>query len=524
MRQANRDEPTVRCPGDARDRRAPAIEGSAGPRVVGKYALHGEIAAGGMATVHFGRLIGPAGFVRPVAIKRLHAQFAHDPDFIAMFLDEARLASRIAHPNVVQTLDIVEAEDEIFLVMQYVHGATLAQLARASRNRGERIQPFVSTGMVCGILQGLHAAHEARDARGKPLDLIHRDVSPHNALVGADGVTRLLDFGIAKASFRLQTTREGQLKGKLAYMAPEQARGESLTRRTDIFAASVVLWEVLTGRRLFHAENEADVLSRVLTAEVPRPSSIVSDLPLSLDRVVLKGLERDPSKRYATAVEMAADLEACVGVASPTEIGDWVARTGADELRKRALRIAEIERSAAGAAGDLPRPETPPSLGPFDRATPMSTRAYAWETIQGESVRKGSTSPAPTKPRSRMRVLALTGAAAAMLLIMAGVSSWSSGHANASSESRTLGTRVDWPSMPAAASPVPELVAAPTTPTATAPVPNPAATTRRPGGAWTTVTRSGGSPTGSSGSSKANCNPPYTTDAKGHVHFKPNCL
>jgi serine/threonine-protein kinase len=442
-----------------------------------------------------------------------------------MFLDEARLASRIAHPNVVQTLDIVEAEEEIFLVMQYVHGATLAQLARTSRNRGERIPPFVSTGMVCGILQGLHAAHEARDARGKPLDLIHRDVSPHNALVGADGVTRLLDFGVAKASFRLQTTREGQLKGKLAYMAPEQARGELLDRRTDLFAASVVLWEVLTGRRLFHAENEADVLSRVLTAEVPRPSAIVSDLPPSLDRVVLKGLERDPSKRYATAVEMAAELDACVGVASPTEIGEWVERTGGDELRKRALRIAEMERSAAGAASDLPRPETPPSLGPFDRFTPLSTRAYAWETIQGESVRKGSTSPTVTRPKPRlaMTMLALPGAAAAML-IMAGVSALSSGHANALSESRTLGTKVDWPSMPAAVSPLPELVAAPTTPPATAPVSSPAASTRRPGGVWTTLMRSGAAPAGSFAPSKANCNPPYTTDAKGHVHFKPNCL
>jgi len=336
---------------------AAALEATASaPRIVGRYVLYAEIASGGMATVHFGRLIGPAGFSRPVAIKRLHAQFARDPDFVKMFLDEARLAARIAHPNVVPTLDVVAVDDEVFLVMEYVRGATLANLARTVRHRGERIQPLVSLGIVSGILQGLHAAHEASSDMGERLDLVHRDVSPQNALVGVDGITRVLDFGIAKASGRLQTTRDGQLKGKLAYMAPEQVRGEALTRRTDIYAASVVLWEVLTGKRLFYANNEANVLAKVLSFEVPTPSSIVPGLPQSLDQVVMRGLERDPEKRYGTAREMAAEIDACIGVASPTEIGDWVERTAGEELRERALRIASIERSAAESAGDTPGP------------------------------------------------------------------------------------------------------------------------------------------------------------------------
>src|ERR1700733_10414333 len=222
---------------------AAALQISA-PRVVGRYVLYGAIASGGMATVHFGRLVGPAGFARPVAIKRLHAQFARDPEFVKMFMDEARLAARVSHPNVVQTLDLVEATDEVFLVMDYVRGLALASLARTVRATGARIPPNIAIGILVGVLEGLHAAHEAKDDMGERLDLVHRDVSPQNVLVGTDGVASLLDFGVAKASGRAQSTRDGQVKGKVAYMVPEQVQGQPLTRRTDIFAASVVLWEV----------------------------------------------------------------------------------------------------------------------------------------------------------------------------------------------------------------------------------------------------------------------------------------
>src|SRR5258708_4521250 len=167
------------------------------PRIVGRYVLYGAIASGGMATVHFGRLVGAAGFARPVAIKRLHAQFARDPDFVKMFLDEARLAARVAHPNVVQTLDLVEATDEVFLAMDYVRGLALSSLVKMMRTRRERIAVPICVGILIGVLEGLHAAHEATDDMGAPLDLVHRDVSPQNVLVGTDGIPRLLDFGIA---------------------------------------------------------------------------------------------------------------------------------------------------------------------------------------------------------------------------------------------------------------------------------------------------------------------------------------
>jgi serine/threonine-protein kinase len=201
-------------------------------RVVGRYALHDEIAAGGMATVHIGRLLGPVGFSRTVAIKKLHARIIRDR-FVSMFLDEARVAARVRHPNVIGTLDVVALAGELFLVMEYVHGETLARLMRAVRDAGQSIPVPIIAAVMIGVLDGLHAAHEATNDRGEPLTLVHRDISPHNILVGTDGISRVLDFGIAKAAGRVQTTRDGQLKGKLSYMAPEQIHG-NVDTRTDV--------------------------------------------------------------------------------------------------------------------------------------------------------------------------------------------------------------------------------------------------------------------------------------------------
>src|SRR5215472_1683440 len=231
------------------------------PLVFGRYRLHGVIASGGMATVHYGRLLGPVGFARTVAIKRLHAQFAQDPEFVAMFVDEARLAARIHHPNVVQTLDVVMEGGELLLVMDYVPGESLAHCLRALISVRTPIPADIVSAIGCAVLHGLHAAHEATGDTGQPLLIVHRDVSPQNVLVGADGVPRLIDFGVARAEGRVQLTREGQLKGKLAYMAPEQLRGTGeVDRRTDVYAAGVVLWETLTRERLFGGDNQGLVM------------------------------------------------------------------------------------------------------------------------------------------------------------------------------------------------------------------------------------------------------------------------
>ena len=367
------------------------------PPTVGRYLLYGEIASGGMATVHFGRLQGAAGFARSVAIKRLHPQYAKDPDFVGMFLDEARLAARIAHPNVVPTLDVVAQGDELLLVMEYVRGSSLSRLLRTLTQRGERMPPRIAAAIIAGVLRGLHAAHEAKSEIGEKLEIVHRDVSPQNVLVGTDGIARVLDFGVAKAAGRVQTTREGQLKGKLAYMAPEQITTGSVTRKTDVYAAAVVLWEMLTGRRLFRADNEAKLLALVLDSDVVAPSKVVDGLPAGFDPVVMHGLDRDPGRRFDSARQMAMEVESVVGIAPPTEVGEWVEEVAADELRERANRIEEIERSVVGSSPGV----TPNPWPPISPTSGVSRRVDEPSTVQhggGRAAALRSVLPPPAPP------------------------------------------------------------------------------------------------------------------------------
>ncbi len=316
-------------------------------RVVGRYALYGKLATGGMATVHFGRLLGPVGFSRTVAIKRLHPQFAKDPEFAAMFLDEARLAARIQHPNVVATVDVVAMGDELFLVMDYVRGESFSRLLRTAKKKNLPLPEGLIGSVISGMLHGLHAAHEATDERGKPLLVVHRDVSPQNVLVGVDGVARVLDFGVAKAAARMQVTREGQMKGKLSYMAPEQLQGRSVDRRTDIFAAGVVLWEALTGQRLFSGDDATEVLTKILSAPVLPPSHINPAVRPELDAMVLRALEKDADARYSTAREFAVAVEESMYLLSAREVGEWVEEIAGDSLELREEALAEIESISA---------------------------------------------------------------------------------------------------------------------------------------------------------------------------------
>jgi serine/threonine-protein kinase len=317
-----------------------------------------------MATVHLGRLLGPVGFSRTVAIKRLHAQFASDPEFVSMFLDEARLAARIRHPNVVPTLDVVATGGELFLVMEYVPGESIARLSRVLREHHQSLPPRILSAVMAGVLHGLHAAHEAKDERGHPLGIVHRDMSPQNVLVGTDGVARVLDFGVAKAAGRMQTTREGQIKGKLAYMPPEQLRGATVNRQSDIYAAGVMLWELVTGQRLFGGDNEGAIVAKILDGRVEVPSKVLMQSVnqhqtlndqllrgvIGLDPIILRALAMNPPDRYATAREMAIEIERTIPPATGSEVADWVEHIAKDVLHSRAAMVAEIESSASIAA------------------------------------------------------------------------------------------------------------------------------------------------------------------------------
>ena len=323
---------------------------------IGRYDLHDEIASGGMGSVHLGRLRGAAGFSRIVAIKRLHPSLGKDPGFLRMFLDEARLAGRVRHPHVVPTFDVVEADGEVLIVMEYVHGESLARLLKLNAHRGQRLSPAITSAVMSGVLYGLHAAHEATDEAGTPLGLVHRDVSPQNVLVGADGIARVVDLGVAKATGRLQTTTDGRLKGKLSYMSPEQIQGESVDRRTDVYAAGVVLWEALTGARLFQGTNEANTISKVLLGRIEAPSARAPGLPQALDALVLRALSRQPSDRFSSAREMGAALLQVCPAAAPHEVGEWVEACAQDTLSARAGRAASLEGRADASAVRSPPP------------------------------------------------------------------------------------------------------------------------------------------------------------------------
>ncbi|MFZ5896233.1 MAG: protein kinase domain-containing protein [Myxococcota bacterium] len=321
---------------------------------VGRYAIFEPIAAGGMATVHIARLIGREGFSRVVAAKRMHRHFLQDPEFKRMFLEEALLAARVRHPNVVPIVDVLSHESELIIVMEYVHGESLLALMRLAHARGGFPLP-VAAAMIVGALQGLHAAHEAKNERGEPLGIVHRDVSPHNILVGADGVARVVDFGVARAVLAKEESKPGILKGKFSYMAPEVVRGAQPTRQADVFSTAVVLWEMLAGRKLFAGASEHERLMAIIGGNYPSPRQFNPNVPLALERIVMKGLAVDPRHRYAHALEMAIDLERDVDIASQRVVGEWVSEHAVDELDRRAMLLHDIETSAvipAASVGD----------------------------------------------------------------------------------------------------------------------------------------------------------------------------
>jgi hypothetical protein len=295
---------------------------------LGRYEIHRRIAAGGMATVYLGRVVGEGGFQRLVAVKVMHPHLAEDPDFVAMFLDEARLAALIRHPNVVATLDVQRVPEGLFLVMDYIDGPTLARILKLLERAGRTMDLSVALRIFLDTLAGLDAAHELVGPSGEQLNLVHRDVSPSNVLVGTDGIARITDFGIARAEARITSTRGRQLKGKLPYMAPEQLASQPIDRRVDVYACGCVLWEMLTLHRLFQGDDEAQLLAAVLAGVREPPSALRSDVPPSIDLVCMQALShqkhRFPSTAaFADALEDAARHDG-VRIAAARDVGRFV--------------------------------------------------------------------------------------------------------------------------------------------------------------------------------------------------------
>jgi serine/threonine-protein kinase len=369
--------------------------GSGGTYFLGRYRIVDEIGIGGMASVHLARMDGPGGFQKWVAIKKIHSHLVEDESFVQMFLDEARVAARISHPNVATVFDLGKHEDTYWIAMEYLHGEPLREVMRRTEELGTAMPPEIACRVIADAAEGLHAAHELLGKDGEKLGLVHRDVTPHNLFVTYDGVTKVVDFGIAKFSSRMSHTRAGTLKGKLAYMSPEQVHGEGIDRRTDIFALGVVLWELTTGQRLFRMESDLDTLAKVQECNVPRPSTLIRGYPVDLEKIVMKALAKNRAERFKTARELSRALQSLLMrrglfIASD-EVAAYTQSIFSDRIQKREahLRWAAEVTQTINVDNMLSRPK----LG----------AEYTGSEMQPSSsgVPTAAPRPAPTTPYAR---------------------------------------------------------------------------------------------------------------------------
>lgn len=440
--------------------------------------------------------MGDGGFTRTVAIKRLHRECAQAAEFSSMLVDEARLAARIRHRNVVATLDAIAEDGELLLIMEYIVGESVAGLVAECTRLGERVPFPFGLRIAADALYGLDAAHRATGENQRPLFIVHRDVSPQNILVGIDGMARVLDFGIAKAASRVQTTRDGQLKGKLRYMAPEQFQDGPVTARTDVYGLSVTLWELLTGQKLFDASSDGAIMAKILTSTIVKPSRLAPQLPAVVDEIVLRGLARDPAERFASARDMAVALESTGMLAFPRELGDWVCRVAERRLEARAAAVSAVELGAGGfnlpqAAASPPTHTQTLTLDPPESRSPVANAA-SWRRwigpgvvtallfaivvgVSNGAVREVHHQAAPEPPRA----------------------------ASATGATGSIQSEVN----SSDALPSEPLVVASATSQIARPVPPPPSQARRPPEA-----------------PKRSCSPPYIEDSMGIRHIKPECM
>ena len=371
---------------------------TADPRV-GPYRLCLKLAAGGMATVYLARREAEHGPGRMVALKLIHPHLATDREFIEMFMDEAELAAMIRHPNVCGVLDYDLRHDEPYLIMEYLVGESLMSVAH-ELERSTDFDPIRLSACVARMLadacEGLHAAHELTDTSGKPLQVVHRDVSLENVFVTYDGVAKVMDFGVAAAANKRHHTRDGVVKGKFASVAPECLKGQRPDRRADVWGIGVIAWELLTGQRLFRRETEIDTLHAVSDAPIRRPSECRPGLPAALDDIVMRALERDPDKRYATARELGRDLvrfSARGGeVLTSADVAEWLGELfpGGRERRLESLELAaQVETNGEPVAA---RSESAGKLQPRGR------RASSSPPPVPPGLQRARSAPAPFGP------------------------------------------------------------------------------------------------------------------------------
>jgi len=326
---------------------------------LGRYELYRHLATGGMADVSLARISGPEGFEKLCVVKTLLPDLARDERYRAMFLNEARVAARLQHSNVVQIFDVGVVDGRYYMAMEYLHGRDLGQLMVLTRKAGQRLPLETALHVIVSACAGLHFAHEQRSPEGALLNLVHRDVSPRNVFVGFDGHVKVLDFGIVKTLDSSHKTRTGVLKGTVGYMSPEQVRGQPVDRRSDVFGLSILLWELVTGERLYRTADEYSAMRKVVEEDAPPPSSCFADCPAELDAILKQGLARDPAGRFESAAQLQQALEAFARGRGLTVSASAVARSmedyfpGASDLRTLNPSEAEADVTAC----EVPEPK-----------------------------------------------------------------------------------------------------------------------------------------------------------------------
>ncbi len=378
-----------------------------------------------MATIHLARLTGEEGFSRIVAAKRLHASLIEDGDFVQMFLDEAHIAARIHHPNVVSALDVVRSDRELILVQEYVRGVPLNTILAKLREQHAAMPLPILLAIVGGTLAGLHGAHETKDETGRPLQVVHRDVSPQNVMIAADGTPKLLDFGIAKAATSAHVTREGLFKGKVSYMPPEQLRGEVATRQSDLYAMGIVLWEMAAGRRMFQGTAEAQLFGLVLKGDLPDlaaaiaaatwegPAAALQGVAQELSQVVRRATALKPEERFESALQMQDALYALGRPALPQDVAQWLVEVAGAYLEHQDQVVASQDFATTSSW----RREPPGSnaSGVMARSAPSQAPSISPPMTIVEAPRSGA-SVAPEQERSNRTLLLVLGLLGALLL------------------------------------------------------------------------------------------------------------
>jgi serine/threonine protein kinase len=378
---------------------------------LGNYDLLRRLGAGGMAEVHLARQHALEGFQKLVVLKQVLPHLARDRHFVRMFLEEARLAALLDHPNVVQVFDLGHEGGEFFFTMEFVYGENLQSVVRAMRRAGHAMPFELAVAIAMGVASGLHYAHERVGFDGRPLGIVHRDVSPTNVMITYEGCVKVADFGIAKVVTRTDVTQAGIRKGKVPYMSPEQCRAQPIDRRSDIFSLGVVLWETSTGERLFDGDNEFGVMNRIVNGDIPLPSAVRPGYPKDLERIVMRALSVDREKRFGSAHQLMLELEALARDkkwrATSSALGElmhqlfrpkpfpWGALMGDGVSGQPALTTvseASLKSSSVASAQHLPsRPDMTPTshVGSYHSTISPAQQARA-RTLRGLAIGLGS--------------------------------------------------------------------------------------------------------------------------------------